>query len=47
MQILSGQVKLNIFIVYHYDAARVIYHKDRYTHASPLLNETKVLNVSS
>ena len=47
MQILSGQVKLNIFIVYRYDAARVIYHKDQYTHASPLLNDMKVLNVSS
>ena len=26
-------------------AARAIYHKDRYTHASPLLNDTKALNV--
>ena len=26
-------------------AARVIYHKDRYTHASPLLNDMKALNV--
>ena len=47
MQILSAQVKLNIFIVYGYDAARVIYHKDQYTHASPPLNDMKVLNVSS
>ena len=26
-------------------AGRVIYHKDRYTHASPLLNDMKTLNV--
>ena len=26
-------------------AAHVIYHKDRYTHASPLLNDMKALNV--
>ena len=26
-------------------AARVIYHKDQYTHASPLLNDIKALNV--
>ena len=26
-------------------AARVIYHNDRYTHASPLLNDMKALNV--
>ena len=26
-------------------AARVIYHKDRYTHVSPLLNDMKALNV--
>ena len=26
-------------------AARVIYHKDRYTHASPLLNDMKALNI--
>ena len=26
-------------------AARVIYHKDRYAHASPLLNDMKALNV--
>ena len=26
-------------------AARVIYHKDRYTHASPLLKDMKALNV--
>ena len=25
-------------------AARVIYHKNRYTHASPLLNDMKALN---
>ena len=25
--------------------ARVIHHKDRYTHASPLLNEMKALNI--
>ena len=27
------------------NAARVIYHKYRYTHASPLLNDMKALNV--
>ena len=27
-------------------AARVIYHKDRYTHASPYLNDMRALNVS-
>ena len=26
-------------------AARVIYHKDRYTHGSPLLNDMKALNI--
>ena len=26
-------------------AARIIYHKDRYTHGSPLLNDMKALNV--
>ena len=26
-------------------AARVIYHKDRYTHASPYLNDMRALNV--
>ena len=25
--------------------ARVIYHKDQYTHASPLLNDMKALNI--
>ena len=45
MQILPWQVNLNIFIVYRYHAAPVIYHKDRFTHASPLLNDMKVLNV--
>ena len=49
MQILPEQapvqVNLNIFIGSRYHAAHVIYHKDRYTHASPLLNDMKVLNV--
>ena len=50
MQILLGEapvkVNLNVFIYRCQKyAARVIYHKDWYTHASPLLNEMTALNV--
>ena len=41
------QVNLTIFISSRYHAARVIYHKDRYTHASPLLNDMKVFQMFS
>ena len=46
MQILPGQapVKVNLNICQKH-AVRVIYHKDWYTHASPLLNDMKTLNV--
>ena len=36
---------MNVFIVVRNNAARVICHKGRYTHASPLLNDMKALNV--
>ena len=44
MQILPRPtpVKVNLNVEH---AARVIYHKDRYTHGSPLLNDMKALNV--
>ena len=47
MQILPGQTsksKLKRLYRCQKYAAGVIYHKDRYTHASPLLNDMKALN---
>ena len=42
MQILPEQVRL--YRCHKHDA-RVIYHKDRYTHVSPHLNDMNALNV--
>ena len=40
----AGKSKLERLYRYQKHASRVIYHKDRYTHASPLLNNMKALN---
>ena len=41
----TSKSKLERLYRYQKHAARVIYHKDWYTHASPLLNDMKALNV--
>ena len=41
----TSKSKLERLYRCHKHAARVIYHKDWYTHASPLLNDMKALNV--
>ena len=40
-----SKIKLERLYRYQKHTVRVIYHKDRYTHASPLLNDMKALNV--
>ena len=40
----TSNSKLENVYCYQKHAARVIYHKDRYTHLKPLLNDTKALN---
>ena len=41
----TSKSKLELLYRCKKHAARVIYHKDRYTHASPLLNDMKALNI--
>ena len=41
----TSKSKLERLCRFQKHAARVIYHKDQYTHASPLLNDMKTLNV--
>ena len=41
----TSQSKLERLYRCQKHAARVIYHKDRYTHGSPLLNDMKALNI--
>ena len=41
----TGKSKLERLYRCQKHASHVIYHKDRYTHASPLLNDMKALNV--
>ena len=41
----TSKSKLERLYRFQKHAARVIHHKDRYTHTSPLLNDMKALNV--
>ena len=43
----ASNSKLENVYCYQKHAARVIYHKDWYTHVKPLLNDTKALKLSS